>query len=130
MKPNADFLLSETPRAFVEKIASEAAAEMMKDDNPGFRGQAGVRPGGILRGVTPTAEQLRRWLAGFEAAAAADREALRAAGANPAWSIATSLAMIETARRLGGPAGDGTRETEAEAVRLAWRRLRERLLGR
>jgi hypothetical protein len=61
-----------------------------------------------------------------------DREAMRAAGPNPSWSIATSLALIETLRRVCGPGGtEGVREDEDERVRQVWRRLRERLvLGR
>ena len=71
----------------------------------------------------------RRWIAGFEAAAAEDREALRLRGADPAWSIAVALSMIDAAERAGrgGPADIELRQAEDERVRATWDRLRARL---
>jgi hypothetical protein len=84
---------------------------------------------GILVGVEPTGQRLRRWLAGFEAAAAADRAELRATEVNPTRSIALSLTMIEAVRNLRRPPGyEAIRQSDDEAVRQVWRRLRERLL--
>ena len=73
--------------------------------------------------------QVRRWIAGFEAATEADRQALRRRGPDPAWSIQLSLSMIAAARRtLGARVGqDSLREAEAEDVRAVWARLRRRL---
>ena len=73
--------------------------------------------------------QVRRWIAGFEAAAEADRQALRRRGADPAWSIRLSLSMIAAAHRaLGGRVvWDPVRDAEAERVRAVWARLRPRL---
>jgi hypothetical protein len=73
--------------------------------------------------------QVRRWIAGFEAATEADRQALRRRGADPAWSIRLSLSMIDAAhRRPGGRAvRDSLREAEAEQIRAVWARLRRRL---
>jgi hypothetical protein len=75
------------------------------------------------------AGQVRRWIAGFEAAAEADRAALRRRGADPMWSIRIALSMIDAAHR--GPGGrafrDPLREAEAERVRAVWARLRQRL---
>ena len=78
------------------------------------------------------ATQVRRWIAGFEAAAEADRQALRDRGdlgIDRARSIRLSLSMIAAARRaLGGRAvHDPLREAEDERVREVWRRLRARL---
>jgi hypothetical protein len=72
--------------------------------------------------------RVRRWIAGFEAIAEADREAMRRRGPDPAWAIALALSMIEAAgRQAVGPSTlDPAREREDEAVRAAWRRLRER----
>lgn len=75
------------------------------------------------------ATQVRRWIAGFEAATEADRQALRRWGADPAWSIRLSLSMIAAARRALGRrlVPDPQREAEAECVRAVWVRLRRRL---
>jgi len=70
---------------------------------------------------------VRRWIAGFEAIAEADREARRRQGADPARAIALALSMIAAAEQTGGPVADPRREAEAQAVRAAWARLRERL---
>ena len=74
-------------------------------------------------------KQVRRWIANFEAAAEADRQALRGRGIDREGSIALSLAMIAAARRtLGGRVvHDPLREAEDERVREVWRRLRDRL---
>jgi hypothetical protein len=72
--------------------------------------------------------QVRRWIAGFEAAAEADREALQRRGPDSEWAIRISLSMIDAAHRGGGPLRDPLREVEAEHVRAAWARLRQRLL--
>ena len=75
------------------------------------------------------AAQVRRWIAGFEAATETDRQAHRRRGADPAWSIRLALSMIDAAHR--GPGGrdirDPLREAEAERVRAVWARLRQRL---
>jgi len=73
--------------------------------------------------------QVRRWIANFEAAAAADRQALRDRGIDRAWSIGLSLSMIAAVRHvLGGRVVyDPLREAEDERVRKIWRRLRDRL---
>lgn len=72
---------------------------------------------------------VRRWIAGFEAAAELDRQSLRRQGADPAWAIRLALSMIEAADRSGrGPSVvDPRREAEAEAVRVRWVTLRQRL---
>jgi hypothetical protein len=72
--------------------------------------------------------QVRRWIAGFDAIAQADLEALRRRGPEPARAIALALSMIAAAEQVGfgvdavGPRRDG----EDEAVRAIWARLRER----
>jgi hypothetical protein len=75
------------------------------------------------------ATEVRRWIAGFEAAAEADRQALRRRGADPAWSIRLSLSMIAAARSALGPrlVADPLREAEAERARAVWAQLRQRL---
>jgi hypothetical protein len=75
------------------------------------------------------AGQVRRWIAGFEAAAEADRQALRRRGADPMSSIRIALSLIDAApRSAGGRAlADPLREAEAERVRAVWARLRQRL---
>ena len=75
------------------------------------------------------ATQVRRWIANLEAAAEADRQALRDRGIDRARSIALSLSMIAAARRaLGGRVvDDPLREAEDDRVHEVWRRLRDRL---
>lgn len=74
------------------------------------------------------AMQVRRWIAGFEAIAEADRAAMRRRGPDPAWAIALALSMIEAAERAGGPIADHpSREAEDAPVREVWGRLRARL---
>ena len=75
------------------------------------------------------ATQVRRWIAGFEAAAEADRQARRDRGIDRARSIGLSLSMIAAARRAlaGRVVNDPLREADAERVREVWRRLRARL---
>jgi hypothetical protein len=75
---------------------------------------------------------VRRWIAGFEAAAEADRQALRdrgGRGIDRARSIGLSLSMIAAAGRAldGRILDDPLREAEDERVREVWRRLRIRL---
>ncbi|MBI2467512.1 MAG: hypothetical protein HYV62_06810 [Candidatus Rokubacteria bacterium] len=74
------------------------------------------------------AADVRRWIAGFEAIAEADRHALRRRGADPAWAIALALSMIDAADRAGhGPGtADPSREAEEEALRGTWVRLHRR----
>ncbi len=74
------------------------------------------------------AGEVRRWIAGFEAIAHADREELRRRGPDPAWAISLALSMMAAAERAGRGLGtpDPKRETEDEAVRAIWARLRER----
>ena len=73
--------------------------------------------------------QVRRWIANFEAAAEADRQARRDRGIDRERSIHLSLSMIAASRRpLGGRVlEDPLREAEAERVREVWRKLRARL---
>ena len=78
------------------------------------------------------ATPVRRWIANFEAAAEANRQAIRkrgGAGVDRARSIALSLSMIAAARRaLGGLAvPDSLRDAEDERVREVWQRLQARL---
>jgi hypothetical protein len=76
-----------------------------------------------------TAADARRWLAGFDAAARADREEKRRQGARPEWAIAVSLSLLRAARLAAGdrPLSAPTREAQLEAVRATWDRLRSRL---
>ena len=53
-----------------------------------------------------TAADARRWLQGFEAAGRADREAKRAQGPRPEWSIALALSLIDAARAAARVACD------------------------
>ena len=70
---------------------------------------------------------VRRWIAGFEAVAAADREALRKRGADPAWAIAVAVSLFEAAAAGGSAQADPSREAADQAVRTTWARLRARL---
>lgn len=74
--------------------------------------------------------EVRRWIAGFEAIAEADRQELRRHRADPAWAIALALSMIGAAERAGHGAGglDQSRDAEDAGVRATWVRLREHLL--
>jgi hypothetical protein len=75
------------------------------------------------------AAKVRRWIAGFEAAAEAERWALRREGARPAWSVTVALSMIQAAEEAGRlPAEpDAVRALQELGVRETWRRLRERM---
>ena len=78
------------------------------------------------------ARQVRRWIAGFEASAEVDRQALLDQGdrgIDRARSIRLSLSMIAAARHALGDRAvhDALREAEDERVREVWRRLRDRL---
>ncbi len=74
--------------------------------------------------------QVRRWLAGFEAIAQADLEALRCRGPDPAQAIGLALSMIEAAEQAGfGTDRAARREAEDAAVRAIWARLRARQSG-
>jgi hypothetical protein len=71
---------------------------------------------------------VRRWVAGFEAAAEVNRDAMRARGADPARSVTLALSLIEVARRLRRDDDTAAlRERDAERVRSAWAALRARL---
>lgn len=72
---------------------------------------------------------VRRWIEGFEAAAAADRDALRREQPDSSWSIRLSLSLIAAAERAGwSPAANGeARDADAAPVREAWAVLRRRL---
>jgi len=74
------------------------------------------------------AEEVRRWIAGFEAIAEADREVLRRAVADPARSIALALSLIDAARAAGWVFGgtDPWREADDERARAIWVRLHQR----
>ena len=76
------------------------------------------------------AADARRWLQGFEAAGRADREAKRAQGPRPEWSISLALSQIDAARTAAGgrPLLDPRRADQDEAVRQVWARLRLGLL--
>jgi hypothetical protein len=72
---------------------------------------------------------VRRWIAGFEAAAAADRRAMRLDGPDESTSIRLGLSLISAARRAGWRPGnpDPLRDRDDEAVRQTWALLRRRL---
>jgi hypothetical protein len=78
-----------------------------------------------------TGEQARRFLAGFEAAAEADREALRRAGPDPQRAWRLSMDAIASARRAAPPSSrlGAARASEDEQARQVWERLRARLLA-
>lgn len=74
-------------------------------------------------------EDARRWLERFEAVAEIDQAAEKEQGARPQWSIGISLSLIEAARVAGflSPSVLAIRESEDEAVRRTWDKLRARL---
>jgi len=76
-----------------------------------------------------SAEDARRWIDGFDAAAAADRRAGRSSLVDPTRALSLALPLIVAARRaLAADPRLGARRThEDEAVRRLWTRLRERL---
>jgi hypothetical protein len=74
--------------------------------------------------ATMTQEQVRSWIAGFEAIKQADRERLSRTGPRPKWSVAVSLSLIEAARASAKPLHDPRREAEDERVRQVWARLK------
>ncbi len=78
---------------------------------------------------TLSKEVAQRWLERFEAAAEIDQAAEKKRGARPQWSIEISLSLIEAARAAGflTPSALATRESDDEAVRRTWDRLRDRL---
>ena len=80
-------------------------------------------------GEVMDATQVRRWIAGFEAVAEADRQAFRDRGIDRARSIGLSLSMIAAARRVLGQrvSLDPLRQAEDERVREVWHQLRTRL---
>ena len=82
--------------------------------------------------MTLTAAEARRWLQRFEAVDRADREAKRAQGPRPDWSIALALSLIDAARAAARewPLLDPRRPAQDETVRQVWTRLRSRLLPR
>lgn len=75
--------------------------------------------------IAPTRSDVVRWLDGFETAAAADREALRAGTPDSARSIQLALSLIATMWQAcgGRPPVDLIREREVEQVRNTWLRL-------
>jgi hypothetical protein len=76
-----------------------------------------------------TRSEAHRWLAGFQAAARADRIAKRRAGPRPEWSIHLALSLLESAHSAAGdhPLTTPGRDRQVERVRAAWDRLRSRL---
>lgn len=76
-----------------------------------------------------TSSDLRRWIAGFEAAERAGIDARRRAGPHPGQSIALALSLLNAARRAAGDRSliDSRRDAEDEIVRGVWHRLRTRL---
>lgn len=93
-------------------------------------GSVGLTTAGSRRWITynspvVTRADAARWMAGFEAAARADRRQRRAAGPQPDWSIALAQSLIDAARQaVSGPLGDVRRAEEDARVRETWRRLR------
>jgi len=75
--------------------------------------------------ATPTRSDLLQWISGFEAAEAADRESLRASGADSARSIQLALSLIAAMWQAHGghPPVDPLRDREVEQARTAWLRL-------
>lgn len=75
------------------------------------------------------AADVRRWIAGFEAAAEIDREDLRRQRPDPAWAIRLALSIIETVRQSAptGGTSEADRSADDEAVRAVWTTLRARL---
>lgn len=75
------------------------------------------------------AQEVRRWIAGFEAAAAADRDAARGTPGEPDRAFGLALALIAEARRAlaANPRLEARRSREDDAARRVWARLRERL---
>ena len=71
-----------------------------------------------------SADQLRQWLARFEAVEQRDREAERARGPRTEWAIAVALSMCQAS---GPRRPDPHREEEDERVRAIWDRLRQAL---
>ena len=76
-----------------------------------------------------SASDVRRWIGHFEAAEQADREQKRREGTRPEQPIALSLALLEAAQIAVGDRTliDPRRDTEHEAVRAVWAKLRSRL---
>ena len=75
---------------------------------------------------TLTREEARSWVAGFEEAAAAEREVWRREGPLPAHAIRAGLALIELGRELRGAPRhpDAVRAAGVAAAMESWRRLR------
>lgn len=72
--------------------------------------------------------EVRRWIAGFEAIAQADREEIRRRGPDSAWAISLALSIMDAADQADRGLGtaDPKREAEDDAVRAVWARLRKR----
>lgn len=73
-----------------------------------------------------TRAEVRKWVAGFEAVAAADREAARREGPDGEWASRVSLSMIAAASGSGlDPSRpDPVRERDARSARKIWTHLR------
>lgn len=71
------------------------------------------------------ADDVRRWVAQFEAVAAADRAELRRRGPRPEEAIRLAVSMMAAART--GRATDPLREQEEAAVNAIWVTLHQRL---
>lgn len=78
----------------------------------------------------PSRADLKRWLEGFAAAEAADRQVRRREGPRLERSVALSLSLLRAAGLAAGgpPRLDPRRAEREEAVRAAWQRLRARLV--
>ncbi len=77
------------------------------------------------------AEDVKRWVAGRQAAAAREREEARSSAASPSSAMAVALALIALAGRLHGwplPEDEATRRDDLRAYQ-AWARLRTALRG-
>jgi hypothetical protein len=75
----------------------------------------------MLNAVTLTSRDLRRWMAGFDAA---DRQRTSRRFSRQ-WAIELGLSMIEAGRSSGAGA-DAFRERQTDQVRKAWAKLRSR----
>ena len=85
---------------------------------------------GLDGGMALTTADARRWLQGFEAAERVDREAMRARGPRPEWSIALALSLIDAARAAAEARSllDARRTGQDDRVREVWARLRSSLI--
>lgn len=80
--------------------------------------------------MTLDPDQVRRWMANFDAAKEVERDLVAQEGLRPAWSVEAALSLILAAERQRGQLeADPLREQREEAVRAVWARLRKRLVA-